>query len=464
MVFSSAVFLFGFLPLILLLYYISKNRTYRNIILCLFSFLFYSFGEPIYILLMLFSIIFNYLMAIWFSNSKYKKILFIFTIIINVLLLGYFKYFDFFISIINSIFNSKILYQNISLPIGISFYTFQIMSYIIDVYRGKVKVQRNILKLATYISLFPQLIAGPIVRYETVCEEISNRKETLEDFIIGIQRFIIGLSKKVLIANNMAFIVDTILIDKVGSIGTFLAWSVAICYTLQIYFDFSGYSDMAIGLGRMFGFHFLENFNYPYIAKSITDFWRRWHISLSTWFRDYIYIPMGGNRTSKVKWIRNFLIVWLLTGLWHGASWNFIIWGLYYGIILLLEKTLFKNIIKKFPSFVSHILTLLIIVVGFVIFRITDGLDFLILIKKMFIYEASNLDILKNNFDFLVSLIYIIPGIIFSMPFVYNWFKKFSKKNYITEGISYIVLLSLLLICIASLLSSSYNPFIYFRF
>lgn len=466
MLFSSNVFIFCFFPIVLVLYFVIKNRTYRNFILCLFSLIFYAWGEPKYVLLMLFSIGFNYALALLMSKFKRKKkIIFIIDVIINIALLVFFKYWDFGIISINNIFNTNIPLANIALPIGISFYTFQIMSYVIDVYRGEVAVQKNILKLATYISLFPQLIAGPIVRYETIEDELTNRKETFNDFVIGLQRFILGFGKKIIIANNMALIADTIYSKPMDSLGTGLVWIAAIAYAFQIYFDFSGYSDMAIGMGRMFGFKFLENFNYPYVATSIQGFWRRWHISLSTWFRDYVYIPLGGNRCSKAKWIRNLVIVWFLTGLWHGASWNFVVWGLYYCLLLILEKTLLKNFWNDIPKVLGWILTMLLVLIGWIIFRIENLNDALVLISRLFVYKSSDWSgVLFNNFDLMVSIPYILLALLISFPFINNYLEKFKKKNFFCEGIVYVLCLIVFLISISMLLSSSYNPFIYFRF
>ena len=466
MLFSSSVFIFAFFPIVLALYFLIKNRTYRNLILCLFSLVFYAWGEPKYVLLMLFSIGFNYALALLMSKFKRKKkIIFIIDVIINIALLVFFKYWDFGILSINNIFNTNIPLANIALPIGISFYTFQIMSYVIDVYRGEVAVQKNILKLATYISLFPQLIAGPIVRYETIEDELTNRKETFNDFVIGLQRFILGFGKKIIIANNMALIADTIYSKPMDSLGTGLVWIAAIAYAFQIYFDFSGYSDMAIGMGRMFGFKFLENFNYPYVATSIQGFWRRWHISLSTWFRDYVYIPLGGNRCSKAKWIRNLVIVWFLTGLWHGASWNFVVWGLYYCLLLILEKTLLKNFWNDIPKVLGWILTMLLVLIGWIIFRIENLNDALVLISRLFVYKSSDWSgVLFNNFDLMVSIPYILLALLISFPFINDYLEKFKKKNFFCEGIVYVLCLIVFLISISMLLSSSYNPFIYFRF
>ena len=333
MLFTSISFLYYFLPIVIIIYFILPKKM-RNFILFIASMVFYFYGEPKYIFLMLTEILIAYIGAILIDKYKSKSLLII-TISIHIGLLCVFKYTDFIIDNINTVFNSSLPLLKIALPIGISFYTFQIISYLIDVYNGKVMVQKNLLKLATYISLFPQLIAGPIVRYETISEELDNRKTSIADFSYGVRRFIIGLSKKVLIANLLGELCNQFISTDEKTILFY--WIFAISYMLQIYFDFSAYSDMAIGLGRMFGFHFLENFNYPYISKSITEFWRRWHMSLSSWFKDYVYIPLGGNRKGLKKQIRNIFIVWLLTGMWHGASWNFIIWGLLFSIILIIE-------------------------------------------------------------------------------------------------------------------------------
>ena len=384
MLFSSLTFLFIFLPLVIFIYYISNDK-YKNYILLLFSLIFYSWGEPKYIFLMLLSIVVNYILALIidkYRKSKLKVYTLIFSIIFNIGLLFIFKYLSFFTININNMFNMNIRILNIVLPIGISFYTFQILSYVIDVYRNDVKVQKNIFVLGTYISFFPQLIAGPIVRYSTIEKQLMKREHNFSMFCDGLRRFFVGLIKKVLIANNVALIADTIFNSTAVSNYNFIILIVAlISYTIQIYYDFSGYSDMAIGLGKMFGFTFLENFNYPYIAISITDFWRRWHISLSTWFRDYVYIPLGGNRCSKARWIFNILVVWFLTGFWHGASWNFIIWGMYYAILLLIEKLFLSKFLEKLPKVIRFIYTFLLVNIGWLIFRIED----LSILKNVFI-------------------------------------------------------------------------------
>ena len=456
MVFSSITFLFYFLPTVLTIYYILPNK-YKNLVLLIASFLFYFFGEPKYILLMMFSIVSTYTFGRLidkYQKTKYSKIFLILAITITIGLLVYFKYANFIIKNINLWLNNKLDFINIALPIGISFYTFQMVSYLVDVYSGKSKVQKNIFKLAMYISLFPQLIAGPIVRYTTIEDQIENRTHTLEKFALGIRRFIIGLSKKVLIADVLGKLATTFLASNDISILYCLIYIISI--TLQIYFDFSGYSDMAIGLGKMFGFEFLENFNYPYIAKSITEFWRRWHISLSTWFRDYIYIPLGGNRTSKLKWLRNIMIVWFLTGLWHGAEWNFIIWGLYFGIFLIIEKLFLEKYLKKMPKILAHLYVLVIVMISFVIFN-DEG------ITK--IMQSSNMPLIsKESLYYLKSyIIVIIIGIISATPL----FKKIStsiKLKKLLNILEPIILASLFLICISYIIDGSFNPFLYFRF
>ena len=468
MVFSSFTFLLLFLPITLILYYIipSKKKNWRNLILLIMSLVFYAWGEPVYILLMILSIIVNYIFGIFIDKFKYKKIILIFAIIFNIGLLFFYKYTDFLINNLNSIFNLEISHLKLSLPIGISFYTFQILSYVIDVYQNKVEVQKNVFTLATYIALFPQLIAGPIVRYVTVEDELKNRKENTHDFANGLRRFIVGLGKKVIVANNVAILADAVFNSNPNQLGTIVIWLGAIAYTLQIYFDFSGYSDMAIGLGKMLGFNFLENFNYPYISTSITDFWRRWHMSLSTWFRDYIYIPLGGNRTTKLKWLRNILIVWLLTGLWHGASWNYIIWGLYFGVILILEKNVINKLLDKIPRFFQHLYTLFFIVIGWVIFRMEDFDNLINFLINMFNFEKSDILSFIENCPQVISIWpYLIIGIIGSVPFIGKKFQKINESKKIYLGLLYdLCILIILGITIVFLVSSSYNPFIYFRF
>ncbi|MFR8233430.1 MAG: MBOAT family O-acyltransferase [Clostridia bacterium] len=460
MVFSSITFLFYFLPIVLALYYLVSNK-FKNLILLISSFIFYFYGEPKYVLLMAFSIISTYICGILvdkYRGTKTSKLFLILEIIISIGLLIYFKYADFIIKNINLWLSQKIDLINVLLPIGISFYTFQMISYVVDIYRGEVKVQKNILKLATYVSLFPQLIAGPIVRYSTIEKQLENREYSINKFSLGVRRFVIGLGKKVLIANVIGTLVNTFLISEDKSILFY--WLYAIGVMLQIYFDFSGYSDMAIGLGKMFGFDFLENFNYPYISTSITDFWRRWHISLSSWFRDYVYIPLGGNRVSKIKWIRNIMVVWILTGLWHGAEWNFIIWGIYFGILLIIEKLFLLKKTEKIPKFLKVIYTLFLVMISFIIF---NGNEIIENIKGLF--GIGNISFIsKESIYYLKSyFIVILIGIIGATPIMKNIVKK-EKIKKITNILEPIYLFSILLLSTSYIIDGSFNPFLYFRF
>lgn len=463
MLFTSISFLYYFLPTIIVLYFITPKK-YRNYILLIFSIIFYMYGEPKYVILMLVEILVAYFGALLIDKYKSKEI-FLITIIIHIGLLCVFKYTDLFIGTINSIFKTNISFLNIALPIGISFYTFQILSYVIDVYRGKVKVQKNILKLATYVSLFPQLIAGPIVRYETICDELDNRDETIEKFSLGVRRFIIGLAKKVLIANMLGELCTKF--SLVDERSVLFYWIFAISYMLQVYFDFSAYSDMAIGLGKMFGFTFLENFNYPFISKSITEFWRRWHISLSSWFKDYVYIPLGGSRKGTLKLVRNILIVWFLTGIWHGAAYNFIIWGLFIGVFLVIEKLWLSKYISKLPKFLRNIYVLFIIMISFIMFNAGSINEAFFNIKGLF---GLNKEVFINNYTiyYLKSyLIVLIIAIFGATPLFKNIIEKLKKSkclNKIINVLEPIFLIILLLLVTAYLIDSSYNPFLYFRF
>ncbi len=471
MLFSSLTFIFLFMTLCCLFYFISKPKI-KNIILLIFSLVFYSWGEPKYVVLMLATVFVSWtsgLLIEYFDNKnkyKIKKIIFIVSIILIISGLLYFKYTNFFVENINLLFSAKITIREITLPIGISFYTFQILSYIIDLYRKKIKVQKNLLNLALYISFFPQLIAGPIVRYETIEDQLNNRKEAFDKVVAGVERFIVGLGKKVIIANNMAFIADTVFDSKMLSEYSTIVLLVGIvAYTFQIYFDFSGYSDMAIGLGKIFGFEFLENFNYPYVAQSITDFWKRWHISLTTFFREYIYIPLGGNRVKKYRWILNMLIVWLLTGFWHGASWTFIFWGLYYFVFLVIEKILLKDKIEKIPSVLRHIITLIIISIGWTLFRANSLNDFTLIIKSLFtnFNGIGFKELINSTPDIIPTIPYFIFAILFSMD-IYPKLEIKYKKSLTYYAVKKLVLLLIFIFSIALLVSSMYNPFIYFRF
>ena len=458
MVFSSLIFLFLFLPTFLLCYFIPKKRKTKNIVLLIFSLLFYGYGEPIYVLLMILSIIVNYFIVLWMDKSSKPKKWLIIDLVFNLGLLFFFKYTNFFLDNINNLFNLNIKFLSISLPIGISFYTFQILTYVIDVYKSKVPVQKSIINLGCYISAFPQLIAGPIVRYETVNEELNDRCEDIEGFATGIRRFIIGLFKKCVIANEMAYVADTLFVSSIASLGTIGMIVGGVAFTFQIYFDFSGYSDMAIGLGKMLGFNYLENFNYPYVARTITDFWRRWHISLSTFFRDYVYIPLGGNRCKRVRHIFNLFVVWALTGLWHGASWNFVFWGLFYFILLVLEKFIFKKI-DKLPAFLGHLYTFSLVTFGFIIFYFTDTSTLIEAIKTLFgAHGLGNMMIFTHYQIFKLKTIIIFVLSAFASTPIFK--PIFDKKNKFSD----IYIIILFIISIISILASSYNPFIYFRF
>lgn len=465
MVFSSITFLYYFLPIVLLIYFIVPSK-FRNLVLLISSLFFYFYGEPRYILVLLFSVVFNYYMGKLISkeDSKYRKVLFISDMIINFGLLFYFKYFDFFIDNINQILNIKIPLFNIIMPIGISFFTFQATSYVIDIYLGKVKSANSILDFAAYLSLFPQLIAGPIVRYQTIDQELKDRSVTYKKFADGVKRFIIGLSKKVLLANVLGVFSNSL--SSISTSTVLSYWLQAISNTLQLYLDFSGYSDMAIGLGLMFGFTFLENFNYPFIASSITEFWHRWHISLSTWFRDYVYIPLGGSRVGKFRNYLNILIVWMITGLWHGASWNFVFWGLYFACFLVIEKIFLLSFLKK-HKLLGLFYTNILVVISFVIFNQTTVSGIYKFLTSMFGLQRlpfSNLETiyyLKNYF------IVFIVSILCSTPIIRYFIQKSNQNKMIHkifEIVEPIIYISLLLLCTSYIIDESYNPFLYFRF
>ena len=467
MVFSSILFLFRFLPVALLVYYIVPEK-FKNLVLFVISLIFYGWDEPLYILLMLFSTVLDYSVGQAIRASRLKnsrsgaKIALLCSVVINLGLLGFFKYSDFAIETINSIFGSHLATLNLTLPIGISFYTFQTLSYSIDVYRGKVETQKNIISFGAYISMFPQLIAGPIVQYKTIASQLNNRKLTTDAFAYGVRRFAQGLAKKVLIANTVGSLFTEIS-GKTSGLTTATAWLGIIAFTLQIYFDFSGYSDMAIGLGRMFGFSFLENFDYPYESKSVTEFWRRWHISLGSFFREYVYIPLGGNRKGKARQIINLLIVWALTGLWHGASWNFVIWGLYYFVILVLEKFLLKRVLKKIPAVFSHIYTIVVFVIGWAIFAYPDMADGRYYVSVLFGKgEFANGETLYYLSSYIVI---IIIGVIFSTSVarrVLRFIRAKSEKFSLVLQLAFVAFA--VVFSVMFLVSDSYNPFLYFRF
>ncbi len=476
MLFSSSVFLYLFLPASLIGYYgiFRRSRRLQNIFLLLISLFFYGWGEPKFVLVMLVSIAANYALALLVVRAKWHKsktacrLIIGTAVLFNLSLLFVFKYLNFTASIIESIANTDFGIETIALPIGISFFTFQGMSYVLDVYYGRGTVQKNIINVGLYISFFPQLIAGPIVRYETVAEEIQNRKETADDFFNGFARFVFGFSKKVLLSNNLAIIADRAF-DSVAdgnTISVAFSWLGAIAYTLQIFFDFSGYSDMAIGLGRMFGFHFLENFNFPYISRSISEFWRRWHISLGTWFRDYVYIPLGGSRVGRPRLIGNLFLVWFLTGLWHGANWTFIVWGLMYFVLLAIEKL--TGFTQKGTSIFSQaalsLYTLFFVIMGWVLFR-ADSL------QTAWTYMQTMLGINANSFgdaaftgNLKQGFVWLLSGIILSTPIVPFLGKKLPKNNIVLNILYVFIMVSLFILSTASIISGSHNPFIYFNF
>lgn len=468
MVFSSLTFLFVFLPIVLLIYYISP-KPLKNFVILLFSLIFYAWGEPKFIFLIILSILINYIGALQIvknsSDTEKRKFIFITLLLIDISILFFFKYYGFIISSIGSLFGIDLVIRDIPLPLGISFYTFQQISYIIDVYTKKTKVQKNLINFAAYITMFPQLIAGPIVKYNDIEGQLKNRNENLTQFSSGVHRFIIGLGKKVLLANSIGALWSEIKVIPLNEISILTSWIGIIAFALQIYFDFSGYSDMAIGLAKMFGFEFLENFNYPYISKSVTEFWRRWHISVGTWFREYLYIPLGGNKKGNLIQIRNLFIVWFTTGLWHGASFNFIAWGIYFGVILFIEKIIFKNILNKLPSFLCHIYTLILVLIGWVIFDMNTLSSAMEYISIMFglsnnlVVDKLSLFILSNN------IVILLIGIICSTTLLPNVFKKLRcslKKSNIFIIIS--MYLIIFILSISYLVGESFNPFLYFRF
>ena len=461
MVFSSITFLFYFLPIVLVIYYLVPFKA-KNIILMISSLIFYFYGEPIYTLLMIFSIIYSYIFGLLIDKYRNKSKIFLGCFLsISLGMLIYFKYFNFLISNINLWLYNKIDFINVILPIGISFYTFQMISYVVDVYLDKVKVQKSIFKLALYISLFPQLIAGPIVRYNSIEKQLEKREHTIQKFANGVRRFIIGLGKKVLIANVLGEISPLFL--QSNDLSVIYYWLYAISITLQIYFDFSGYSDMAIGLGKMFGFEFEENFNYPYIATSITDFWRRWHMSLGTFFRDYVYIPLGGNKVSKIKWLRNILIVWMLTGFWHGASWNFVIWGLYFGILLIIEKVWLIKILEKVPKFISRIYVMFIVMISFIIFSVEEFSEVANVLKGLFGLNKEKFVSVESIYYLKSYFVVIILGIIGATPIMKNIFsvKKIRKAVNVLEPL---FLTLVFIVSTSYIIDGSFNPFLYFRF
>ena len=458
MLFSSLNFIFVFFPLFLLIYYLVPFKL-KNIVLLIFSLIFYAWGEPKYIILLIIITLLDYICGIiidkYKNNNKIKKIIMVFCVVSNLLFLIFFKYTNFIIDNINGL-GLHVKTLDIALPLGISFYIFQTMSYIIDLYKDKVPAEKNFFNFLTYVSMFPQLVAGPIVRYEDVVKELKSRKIDFDSFVQGLFLFLTGLFEKVLIANNVGYL-HSLIVKDISNISLFTAWLGIISFALQIYFDFNGYSTMAIGMGKMLGFNYPKNFNYPYIATSITDFWRRWHITLSSWFRDYVYIPLGGNRVKKYRWLINIMIVWILTGIWHGASWNFVIWGVYFGIILILEKLFVGKIIDKLPGFFKHVYALFLILIGWLIFFCDDLTLLYKYIPKIFV----NSNIIDNEFIFYIKnyMIFLVSGILFSIPIV----NKINKTRIIRIMTVFVYVL-LFVVSISQLCSDSYNPFLYFRF
>ena len=464
MVFSSLLFIFLFFTVTVTVYYALPKR-FRNGFLLAVNLLFYGYGEPVFVLLMIFSITLNWCSGLLLQkcsdNKKKQRIILIVNILVNIGLLGYFKYAGFVCGMLRHIPGlSELAIPEIALPIGISFYTFQTMSYVIDVYRGDCRVQKSFVAFGAYVSLFPQLIAGPIVRYHDVADQLDTRNENFAEFDKGVKIFLVGLAKKVLIANRMGQLWDVLRADEEA--GLVAAWVGILAYSLQIYFDFSGYSDMAIGLGHMFGFDFLKNFDYPYISKSITEFWRRWHISLGTWFREYVYIPLGGNRKGKVRQILNIFVVWALTGLWHGASWNFVFWGVYFGILLTIEKLFLLKVLKKLPAFISHIYTLFLVVISWIFFyfETTDGI--FSFMGRLF--SLADGWVSQNAAaTILTSLPLLLIAFVACTPLAKTIRQKLADKAFVpvTDALAGV---ASLLLSVGSLVYDSYNPFLYFRF
>ena len=474
MVFSSIPFLFCyFLPAVLAVYFLVPRRA-KNLVLLLFSLFFYGWGEPVYILLMVFSILMDYALGRWLhremaaGRERAAKRVLVLSVVLNIGLLAFFKYADFLIGNLNAIPGVQIPPLNLPLPIGISFYTFQALSYLINLYRGDVPVQKSVIAFGTYVSLFPQLIAGPIVRMSTVSAELADRRETPELFASGVRRFVTGLGKKVLLANVIGEVWTSISAQEISTLPVLTAWIGLAAFTFQIYFDFSGYSDMAIGLGRMFGFHFLENFDHPYTAVSITDFWRRWHISLSTWFREYVYIPLGGNRCGKLRQLRNLLVVWGLTGIWHGASWNFVAWGLYFGVLLAFEKFVFRSALEKAPRFLRHVYTMVLVMVGWGIFAfdsLGDGLSYLRALVGGYgqgLWDGAAVYTLYTNALLLILLILACTPLAIRL---YRRAERRLRPRPVLAGVAELLpLMAIGGLSVAYLVDASYNPFLYFRF
>lgn len=470
MIFSSIFFLFVFLPVTLILYYLVPWKG-KNLVLLLTSLVFYAWGEPVYVALMLFSIVFNYLSGIELTvyeetnqNSK-KKFCFWMTVAVNLGVLGFFKYYGFLIGNLNAILPFHIPYRALPLPIGISFYTFQTLSYIIDVYKGKVEVQKNFVRFGAYVTMFPQLIAGPIVRYSDVEKQLRKRSLSIYKFGQGTTWFLRGLGKKVLLANNVGVLFDTIAALEAGQRSVLTAWLGLIAYALQVYFDFSGYSDMAVGLGKMFGFEFMKNFDYPYTSASVSEFWRRWHISLGSWFREYVYIPLGGNRVSVPMQIRNLLIVWMLTGFWHGADWNFILWGLYYGIWLIIEKFITGRYLKRLPIWLSRLITLFIVLLGWVWFFSPDFSSAVVYFGNLAGISGAGLVDARAWYYLKTNGLLLLIGMVGSTQLPWDIYMGAIRKNSPLLTVKACVGYGLILLLSAAyLVNATYNPFLYFRF
>jgi len=467
MLFSSVTFLYAFLPVVLVLYFAAPKKL-KNSVLLLASLFFYFFGERTYTIILFISSITDYVWSLLIEKYRGRKITKLFlagSLVVNLGLLGFFKYADFFIGNINALVGSSIPLTNAHLPLGISFYTFQTMSYTIDVYRGTAKAQKNLVSFATFVCLFPQLVAGPIVRYTDLAAELDDRKSTLEGVSLGLRRFAVGLGKKVILANAMGEMCKDL--TSSGSQSVFMFWLYAAAYALQIYLDFSAYSDMAIGLGRVFGFKFPENFNYPFVSKSITEFWRRWHMTLGSWFRDYIYFPLGGSRTSKLKWLRNILVVWMITGFWHGAEWNFVLWGLYFGVLLMLEKLFLGKILRKCGVIVQHIYVIFTVLISFVIFSVEKLSNLGTYVGGLF--GVGGIPLFDERTVYIADsfLIVFLVCIVASLPLPKMLWDKFSetKAGSIVRAVADpIVIVAMLLVSTALLVDGSFNPYLYFRF
>ncbi len=486
MVFSSLLFIYAFLPICLIIYSLMKGINGKNIVLLIFSLLFYTWGEPVYVLLLLFMTFWDWFSALLIEKAespRKQKLWLALSVIVNLGLIGYFKYTGFILGNIQSIFGIPEIIPKIALPIGISFYTFQLLSYVIDVYRKEVPAQKNFFRLLLYSSLFYQCIAGPIVRYSDVQREINERKVNLPEVAMGVTRFVTGLGKKALIANVCGSLSDQLLVSDALMSSSFESaiaeltsrsaiglWFGVLFYMLQIYLDFSAYSDMAIGMGLMVGFHFKENFEYPYIAKSVTDFWRRWHISLSTFFRDYVYIPLGGNRKGKFRTYRNLFVVWLLTGLWHGASWNFVLWGLFFFVFLVIEKIGLLKILEKIPAFFSHLYLLIVVFFGWILFRFSDFRYIPVVIKGLFglngnaLIDFETRTLLIGNIIFIIVALFSVTPIVKRFSFACRMSEKGSFPSVLYKILSIILPLVILFLSTLALVGDSYNPFLYFQF